>query len=118
MIDRREFLQSTLGGAAAFAVGVRADAAQAGPADVAAVVAQIAPQHDATVKMLQDWIALPSIAAENLNYPQGAEYMAKLARDAGFQRVEVIPTKGKAGRLRHARRRGADDARASTSCTT
>ena len=30
--------------------------------------------------MLQDWIALPSIAAENVNYPKGAEYMAQLAR--------------------------------------
>ena len=47
--------------------------------------------------MLRDWIALPSIAAENLDYPQGAEYMARLARDAGFERVEVIPTKGKPG---------------------
>jgi len=97
MIDRREFLQATLAGAAAFTVGDVADAAQAGAADLAAVVAQIAPSHAATVKMLQDWIALPSIAAENLNYPQGAEYMARLARDAGFERVEVIPTKGKPG---------------------
>ena len=72
-------------------------AAQAGDADRAAVVGQIAPRHAATLKTLQDWIALPSIAAENLNYPQGAEYMARLARDAGFERVEVIPTKGKPG---------------------
>ncbi len=97
MIDRREFLQTTLAGAAAFAVVDRADGAQAGDADRAAVVGQIAPRHAATLKMLQDWIALPSIAAENLNYPQGAEHMARLARDAGFERVEVIPTKGKPG---------------------
>ena len=71
MIDRREFLQTTLAGAAAFAVVDRADGAQAGDADRAAVVGQIAPRHAATLKMLQDWIALPSIAAENLNYPQG-----------------------------------------------
>src|SRR4029077_16391809 len=61
------------------------------------VVAEIAKQHDATIKMLRDWIALPSIAAENLNYPQGADYMAKLARDAGFGKVDVIRTKGKPG---------------------
>jgi hypothetical protein len=42
------------------------------------------------VKRLQDWIALPSIAAENRNYPAGAESMAKLARDAGFQQATVI----------------------------
>ena len=61
------------------------------------VIDQIARQHDQTVKMLQDWIALPSIAAENRGYPQGAEYMAQLARDAGFDRVEVVPTAGKPG---------------------
>jgi acetylornithine deacetylase/succinyl-diaminopimelate desuccinylase-like protein len=47
--------------------------------------------------MLREWIALPSIAAENLNYPQGAEYMARLARDAGFNRVDIIQTAGKPG---------------------
>jgi len=39
--------------------------------DKAAVLAQIPTMHAANVKRLQDWIALPSIAAENLNYPQG-----------------------------------------------
>ena len=68
--------------------------------------------------MLRDWIALPSIAAENLNYPQGAEYMAKLARDAGFQQRGGHPDQGQARRLRDARCRRADDARRSTSCTT
>ena len=53
--------------------------------------------HDENVKRLQDWIALPSIAAENRNYPQGPEYMAQLARDAGFANVEIVPTSGKPG---------------------
>jgi acetylornithine deacetylase/succinyl-diaminopimelate desuccinylase-like protein len=53
--------------------------------------------HTANVKRLQDWIALPSIAAENRNYPQGPEYMARLARDAGFTAVEIIATSGKPG---------------------
>ena len=61
------------------------------------VLAQIAARHDTTVRMLRDWIALPSIAAEDVGYPAGPEYMAKLARDAGFQHVELIPTAGKAG---------------------
>lgn len=65
--------------------------------DPGPVVAQIPKQHDATVRMLRDWIALPSIAAENIGYPQGPEYMARLARDAGFEHVEVIPTRGKPG---------------------
>ena len=48
-------------------------------------------------EMLREWIAIPSIAAENIGYPRGAEYMAQLARAAGFQKVEVIPTAGKPG---------------------
>lgn len=51
-------------------------------------------QHDATVKALQDWIALPTIAAEKRGTPEGAEYMRKLALDAGFQQAKIIPTDG------------------------
>src|SRR5688572_20529086 len=65
--------------------------------DLAPIRAQVAAHHDANVQMLRDWIALPSIAAESLNPQEGADYMAKLARDAGFQHVEVIPTDGKPG---------------------
>lgn len=95
-ITRRDFVQGTVAGAAMLALGD-------GPAvpfvrlQQDAVVARIAAQHGATVKMLQDWIALPSIAAEDRNYPQGPEYMATLAREAGFQHVEIIPTAGKPG---------------------
>src|SRR5262245_10328495 len=61
------------------------------------VAKEIAAHHDEAVKRLQDWIALPSIAAENLNSNEGAEYMAQLARDAGFQSVKIIQTDGKPG---------------------
>jgi len=94
-IDRRDFVQGALTTAAALAVGLRPSINLRRPPDD--VIAQIAIQHDKTVKMVQDWIALPSIAAENRGYPQGAEYMANLARDAGFQRVDIIPTAGKPG---------------------
>ena len=94
--SRRVFLQGAAAGAAALAIGDRGAAAMTA-ADQAAVLAQIPRQHAATVKMLQDWIGLPSIAAEDKGFPEGAEYLAKLARDAGFQRVELIPTKGKPG---------------------
>jgi acetylornithine deacetylase/succinyl-diaminopimelate desuccinylase-like protein len=94
-VTRRDFLHTSIAGAAAVALtGSDTLLAQS---DQSAVVAEIAKQHDATVQRLRDWIAIPSIAAENLGYPQGAEYMAKLARDAGFTRVDVIPTKGKPG---------------------
>jgi acetylornithine deacetylase/succinyl-diaminopimelate desuccinylase-like protein len=79
---------------AAFAVTGRARAASS---DFADVDRAIAAHHDEAVKRLQDWIALPSIAAENRNYPQGAEHMAKLALDAGFQHATVLTTDGKPG---------------------
>ena len=94
--SRREFLHSAMAGAAALALGKHA-APFLMARDREAVLAQVSAQHDATLAMLREWIALPSIAAENRNYPQGPEYMAKLARDAGFQHVEVIPTAGKSG---------------------
>src|SRR3954467_4754091 len=65
--------------------------------DLTAIKAQIAKQHDESVKRLQDWIGQVSIAAENRGYPEGAEYMAKLARDAGFQQATVINAEGKPG---------------------
>lgn len=52
---------------------------------------------DASVKRIQDWIALPSIAAENRDMDKGADYMMALARDAGFQQVEKVPTDGHPG---------------------
>jgi acetylornithine deacetylase/succinyl-diaminopimelate desuccinylase-like protein len=96
--SRREFVQGAASGLvmAAAPRWARADASGAS-ADKAAVLAQIPTMHAANVKRLQEWIALPSIAAENRNYPQGPQYMARLARDAGFTGVEIIPTSGKPG---------------------
>jgi acetylornithine deacetylase/succinyl-diaminopimelate desuccinylase-like protein len=65
--------------------------------DHATIKAEITKRHDEAVKRLQDWIGQVSIAAENRGYPEGAEYMAKLARDAGFQNANVINTDGKPG---------------------
>src|SRR4029079_17432859 len=94
-INRRDFLHSAMATTAAFAVTPSLSFLSGSPKDD--VLAQIPLQHDQSVKMLRDWIAVPSIAAENRAYPQGAEYMANLARDAGFQRVEIVPTSGKPG---------------------
>src|SRR4029453_18270333 len=69
-------------------------AADTGLADIKT---EITKRHDEAVKRLQDWIGQVSIAAENRGYPEGAEYMAKLARDAGFQQATVINTDGKPG---------------------
>ncbi|MCB1553818.1 MAG: M20/M25/M40 family metallo-hydrolase [Xanthomonadales bacterium] len=65
--------------------------------DRAAIRAQIDARHDASIEELRDWIALPSIAAENRNMREGAEHMAMLARGAGFQHVEILDTDGHPG---------------------
>ena len=56
---------------------------------------QIPKNHEANIKRLQDWIKLPSIAAENLNSKEGCDRMMQLAKDAGFQKVEQVNTDGK-----------------------
>ncbi len=74
----------------------RPDAARAAD-DFKDVGREIAARHDEAVKRLQDWIALPSIAAENLNSSEGAERMSQLLTEAGFQKVTIVPTDGKPG---------------------
>src|SRR5256714_10969995 len=69
----------------------------AAPDDLVSVKAEITKRHDEAVKRLQDWIGQVSIAAENRGYPEGAEFMAKLARDAGFQQATMSNTDGKPG---------------------
>lgn len=95
--SRRDFVQGAVSGAALAALPIGAFAAAASDADKAAVLAQVPKMHAANIKRLQDWIALPSIAAENRNFPQGPEYMAMIAQDAGFTDVKLIPTSGKPG---------------------
>src|ERR1700736_1115262 len=94
-LSRRDFVQGALSGAVLVAAPGATLAAD--NADKTTVLAQIPKMHGENVKRLQDWIALPSIAAENRNYPKGAEYMAKLAEQAGFTGVKLIPTSGKPG---------------------
>ena len=77
----------------ALATALSAQAAE----DLSPIKAEVTKRHDEAVKRLQDWIKLPSIAAENLNSAEGAEYMAKLAKEAGFQQATVIQTDGKPG---------------------
>lgn len=85
-----------LSGAAIAAMWAAAPAtAQTPQRDVVARV--VGERHDATVKALQDWIALPTIAAEKRNVREGAEYMRRMALDAGFQTAKVIPTDGVPG---------------------
>jgi hypothetical protein len=71
-LGRREFVQSAVSGMALAAAPALVSAASVGEdADKAAVLAQIPGMHAANVKRLQDWIALPSIAAEDRNSLRG-----------------------------------------------
>jgi acetylornithine deacetylase/succinyl-diaminopimelate desuccinylase-like protein len=94
-VSRRDFVRSSLSVAALAALPASVLAQAQG--DKAAVLAKIPGMHAENVKRLQDWIALPSIAAENRNFPQGPDHMAELARAAGFTDVKVVPTSGKPG---------------------
>jgi acetylornithine deacetylase/succinyl-diaminopimelate desuccinylase-like protein len=94
-LNRRDFVQGAMVTAALAAVPGAVLAAS--DADKKAVLAQVPTMHAANLKRLQDWIALPSIAAENRNFPQGPEFMAQLARDAGFTGVKLVSTSGKPG---------------------
>jgi acetylornithine deacetylase/succinyl-diaminopimelate desuccinylase-like protein len=87
---RRHFLARTATGAAALALP-RLAAAQD---SLAAVAAEVRKRHDQDVARLQEWIRLPSIAAENRAMNEGCDYMMKLAREAGFQAVSRVDTKG------------------------
>ena len=65
--------------------------------DLSPVRAVIDKQQPQAVKRLQDWIALPSIAAENRNMNEGAQRMVDLLEEAGFQSATVMPTDGQPG---------------------
>ncbi len=67
------------------------------PADFADIEAQVARQHDAGVKRLQDWIRLPSIAAEDIGYPEGPQHLISLLESVGFQHAVMVETDGKPG---------------------
>ncbi len=95
--ERVPKLVTILAVAIAACVACAASRAVAAADPFADVRREIASRHGEAMKRLQDWIALPSIAAESLNSAAGAEYMARLAREAGFQQVTIVPTDGKPG---------------------
>jgi len=65
--------------------------------DLNSVRAAIEKQRPQAIKRLQNWIALPSIAAENRNMKEGVQLMIELLKEAGFQTAKVMPTDGQPG---------------------
>ena len=91
--DRRALLKGAAASAALLAPG----AALAQPrrdSDREAIKAAVDAGFDENVRRLQQWIALPTIAAERLNIEEGADHMVRLATEAGFTGVRKVPTGG------------------------
>ena len=95
--SRRALIRSAalIGGGIALTGG--SGAAVAADSDMARIRTAAEANRAADIKRIQDWIALPSIAAENLNMPQGAAYMAELMKAAGFTGIETVPSDGHPG---------------------
>ncbi|RYD67172.1 MAG: M20/M25/M40 family metallo-hydrolase, partial [Sphingomonadales bacterium] len=86
-------LQGAGMGAAMLAPG----AGLAATPDIAAIRDAIRADHEVNLKRLRDWIALPTIAAENRNVEEGCRHMMGLAKEAGFQQVERMAGPGLPG---------------------
>src|SRR5262245_61411221 len=92
-VDRRTTLKGLTASAALLSTGA-ATVLQAAEGDRKAIRAAIDAGFDESVRRIQDWIHLPTIAAEQLNIDKGVDYMSRLAQDAGFQGVRSVPTGG------------------------
>jgi len=93
--ERRRSLQALAAGSALLAAPRWASGA-AGP-DLAALRKVAVAQHDANVRRLQDWIKVPGIAAEKYNMVPACAFTEDLLRDAGFQSVRRMQTRGQPG---------------------
>jgi acetylornithine deacetylase/succinyl-diaminopimelate desuccinylase-like protein len=89
-LGRRDLM---LGAAAAALVP---EAAQA-RADRARVAAAAEADKAASVERLADWIRHPGIAAEKWRMEEACQYTMGLLKDAGFQMVRKVPTRGEPG---------------------
>ena len=91
-LSRREFLGATAASAAtlAFPQILRS-------ADADAIQAEIVKRHAEGVARLQEWVRLPSIAAESRAPEEGCALLMRLLREAGFQQAVRVPTDGKPG---------------------
>ena len=93
----REVQGMLLSAAAILSLAATPAAAAPGDPGRAKVAAAIRADHDAAIRKLREWIALPTIANMNLNHKEGAAFMRQLALDAGFQQARIVPTKGVPG---------------------
>jgi acetylornithine deacetylase/succinyl-diaminopimelate desuccinylase-like protein len=91
-MNRRTLIKGALASAAALSA---ADAFASVPSrDLKSLQRAVDAGFDDAIRRIQDWIKLPTIAAEKLNIEEGADYMARLASEAGFSKVRKVPTGG------------------------
>ena len=93
-LGRRQILGGALASAATLALGRRA---LADGADLKPIYDEVEKRHGQSVKRLQEWISVLSIAAENRGVKEGNAHLLGLLKDAGFQRAERIDTDGQPG---------------------
>jgi len=86
---RRQFLGAAAVSSAALALPRLSFSA--GPID-SGIDAEIVKRHGEGVQRLQDWIKVPSIAAEDRGYAEGCELFLRMCREAGFQSVTRVDT--------------------------
>jgi acetylornithine deacetylase/succinyl-diaminopimelate desuccinylase-like protein len=90
---RRTFLHGAAAVGAAALVPRRAAAA----ASLKPIYDQIEKQRGETIGRIQEWIRQPTIAAESRGITEGRDLTMRLLRDAGFGKVESVPTDGHPG---------------------
>ena len=93
-MNRRDFIATTAAASAALAIP---EFLHAEDPELSPILSEITKRHDETVKRLQTWIRQPSIAAENRGMNEGCELFMNMLREAGFQQVRKVPTKGQPG---------------------
>ncbi|HKR24584.1 MAG TPA: M20/M25/M40 family metallo-hydrolase [Allosphingosinicella sp.] len=91
--DRRSVLKGAAATAALLAPGA-ALAQAGGGAEREAIARAVDAGFEESVGRIRQWIALPTIAAEQRNIEEGADHMARLATEAGFTGVRKVPTGG------------------------
>ena len=92
--DRRTVLAGAAAATAAMLAPGVAAAQGRRSRDVEAIRRAAEAGYQASIARIQEWIRLPTIAAERLNIQEGADHMVRLATEAGFTRVRKVDTGG------------------------
>ncbi|HET9448333.1 MAG TPA: M20/M25/M40 family metallo-hydrolase [Steroidobacteraceae bacterium] len=91
-MNRRNVLKGAIASAAALSSASAFAAASS--SKLKAIRKAVDAGYDSSLQRIQDWVRLPTVAAEQLNIQEGADYMARLASEAGFSRVRKVATGG------------------------